>query len=154
LAPCFRPPDGLVVAVQDLGIEVKAVRPNHRPQLGVNPNAAEELRVLERLAHRPEHHVAEVDFALDPIVEAQPKRMVIKWLGVSDSNHDSDARGGDRSPPSPALASAARDLRFPRPSHWIMQTRQFTNLKRRVARDSAGVDGATVTAFAGTGNAN
>jgi hypothetical protein len=43
---------------------------------------------------------------------------------------------------------------FLEPSHWIMQTRQFTNLKRRVARDSAGVDGATVTAFAGTGNAN
>lgn len=37
----------------------------------------------------------------------------------------------------PRLAQAILDLLFWEPAHWIMQTRQFTNLKRRVESGSS-----------------
>jgi hypothetical protein len=39
------------------------------------------------------------------------------------------------------MASATREPLFVlEPTHWIMQTRQFANLKRRAERDSTGAD--------------
>jgi len=40
------------------------------------------------------------------------------------------------------------------PSHWIMQTRQFQNLRRRAERSPAGAEGPTVAAGAGAGAGN
>jgi hypothetical protein len=43
---------------------------------------------------------------------------------------------------------------FLEPSHWIMQTRQFANLKRRAEREPAAVDQTPVSAAADAGNAD
>ena len=43
---------------------------------------------------------------------------------------------------------------FLEPSHWIMQTRQFANLKRRAEREQAAVDQTPVSAAADAGNAD
>jgi proline iminopeptidase len=39
---------------------------------------------------------------------------------------------------SPRLLTTVGDLLFWEPAHWLMQTRQFTNLKRRVGRTAVG----------------
>ena len=40
----------------------------------------------------------------------------------------------------PRLVQAIGNFLFWEPAHWIMQTRQFANLKRRAERDSSGGD--------------
>jgi hypothetical protein len=62
---------GIVVAVQHVGIEIKAVRPNDRPQLRVHPNAPKVFDVTQRLGHRSPQDFSQIDDALGPVIEAQ-----------------------------------------------------------------------------------
>ena len=45
---------------------------------------------------------------------------------------------------NPRLLKALGDFVFWEPAHWVMQTRQFANLKRRAERDSGGGNGRVI----------
>lgn len=74
----------LFVAVEDLGSEVEAVGPNHRPRLGVHYDTSEVLGVPEGLEQRPVPLFGDVlDIADGAVVEEEPH-----YVRVEDGNAD------------------------------------------------------------------
>jgi hypothetical protein len=54
------------IAVQHVGIEIRAVGPYDRSQLGVDRDLPELLQVSERLEHRPPQLGLEIDMPAGP----------------------------------------------------------------------------------------
>jgi hypothetical protein len=75
-------PDG---GVKDDGVQIGAVRPHDRAQLGIDAHRSEDLRRLERLEDTLEAYQAlEIDIALDSIAESQMKRVRLSGLDMDD----------------------------------------------------------------------
>ena len=91
------PADRLMIAVENIGIEVVAVRPYDGAKLGIDAHLAEVRGVLQRLGHRTPEIVGEIDLADESIRECQSQPKALERFDDGDASKWADIAHGSGS---------------------------------------------------------
>ena len=83
----------LVIAVQDIRVEIEPVRPCDRPQLGIDPHEPEQRRVAKRLAQRAPQLVSEIDDTPAAVVELETQLLSVEGFDVCHGDHGGKSYG-------------------------------------------------------------
>lgn len=63
--------------IQDVGIEVRAVRPGHHAEFGMYSDTAEKGQIAKRMEHAVERNdLLDVHNALDAVIESDPQSVI------------------------------------------------------------------------------